>query len=106
MTNLNLSARADKALDIIADGGRYVHALETDSYTGRTMFKARLRHADGSIAKGFGTATLLEIKPLLAVSYCHPERTEYRMKRGDDDKGYDRFIPAHDGMLSHEQRAA
>ena len=39
MTNLpNLSNRAKKALEVLADGGRFVHRLERNSYTGREQF--------------------------------------------------------------------
>ncbi len=64
MTNTNLpklSPRAQKALDVLADGGRFVCRLERNSYTGREQFAYRLMK-DGRVVRGFGLAAFYEIK--------------------------------------------
>lgn len=62
MTNLpNLSSRAKKALDVLADGGQFVCRLERNSYTGREQFAYRLlKH--GRVVRGIGLAAFYEIK--------------------------------------------
>jgi hypothetical protein len=61
-TNLpKLSARAQKALDVLADGGRFVCRLERNSYTGREQFAYRLLK-EGRVVRGIGLATFYEIK--------------------------------------------
>jgi hypothetical protein len=54
-----LSSRAQKALDVLADGGRFVNRLERDSYTGREQFHRRLITRPGAwdaVVKGVGHA--------------------------------------------------
>lgn len=59
----NLSSRAKRALDILADGGRFVRRLERDSYTGREQFRYRLLPATSSFAiKGVGIAAFYELE--------------------------------------------
>jgi hypothetical protein len=61
-TNLpKLSARAKKALDILADGGQFVHRLERNNYTGREQFAYRLLKG-GHVVSGIGMAAFYEIK--------------------------------------------
>jgi hypothetical protein len=64
MTNMpNLSNRAKKALDVLADGGRFVERLERDSYTGRDQFHTRLMaNRSTGIVKGVGVAAFYELK--------------------------------------------
>jgi hypothetical protein len=62
MTNLpTLSNRAKKALDILADGGRFVCRLERNGYTGREQFAYRLLK-DGRVVGGIGMAAFYEVK--------------------------------------------
>lgn len=62
MTNLpKLSPRAQKALDVLAEGGRFVHRLERNSYTGREQFAYRLMKG-GSVVRGVGMAAFHELK--------------------------------------------
>lgn len=61
-TNLpKLSPRAQKALDILADGGKFVCRLERNSYTGREQFAYRLIK-EGHVVRGVGLAAFYEIK--------------------------------------------
>ena len=65
MTNLpKLSSRAKRALEILADGGRFVERLERDRYTGRDQFHTRLLRtgAYSSAVKGVGMAAFYELK--------------------------------------------
>jgi len=62
MNNLpKLSARAQKALDILADGGEFVCRLERNGYTGREQFAYRLLK-EGRAIRGVGLAAFYEIK--------------------------------------------
>lgn len=56
-----LSPRAQKALDVLADGGEFVCRLERNSYTGREQFVYRLLQ-QGRVIRGIGHATFYEIK--------------------------------------------
>lgn len=61
-TNLpKLSPRAQKALDILADGGKFVCRLERNSYNGRDQFHYRLLK-EGHVVRGIGLAAFYEIK--------------------------------------------
>ena len=57
----HISARAQRALNILADGGQFVHRLERNEYTGREQFAYRLIAA-GNVAKGFGISVFHELK--------------------------------------------
>lgn len=66
-TNLpELSNRAKRALDVLADGGRFVCRLERNSYTGREQFHYRLQPARASswdsVVRGVGHAAFYELK--------------------------------------------
>lgn len=62
MTNLPaLSNRAKKALEVLADGGRFVCRLERNSYTGREQFAYRLLK-EGRVVRGVGLSAFYEIK--------------------------------------------
>ena len=62
MTNMpNLSPRARKALDILADGGRITYKLERNSYTGREQFARRFVNDCGQRVSGLGHATYYEL---------------------------------------------
>lgn len=61
-TNLpKLSPRAQKALDILADGGKFCCRLERNGYTGREQFAYRLLK-EGRVVRGIGLAAFYEIK--------------------------------------------
>ncbi len=61
-TNLpKLSPRAQKALDVLADGGKFVCRLERNGYTGREQFAYRLLK-EGHVVRGIGLAAFYEIK--------------------------------------------
>ena len=61
-----LSKRAQEALDVLADGGRFVNRLERNSYTGREQFHMRLQRtaAWSSTVPGIGFATYRELTDL------------------------------------------
>lgn len=62
-TNLpQLSARAQKALDVLSDGGTFINRLERDSYTGRDTWKYRLQTAEGCIIRGVGMSAFYELQ--------------------------------------------
>lgn len=61
-TNLpKLSPRAQKALTVLADGGKFVCRLERNSYTGREQFAYRLLK-EGRVVRGVGLTAFYEIK--------------------------------------------
>lgn len=57
----NPSNRAKKALEVLADGGKFVCRLERNGYTGREQFAYRLLK-DGRVIRGVGLAAFYEIK--------------------------------------------
>lgn len=64
MTAVNLpklSTRAQKALDVLADGGKFVCRLERNNYTGREKFAYRLLK-EGRVIPGIGLSAFYEIK--------------------------------------------
>lgn len=77
MTNLpNLSSRARKALDVLADGGRFVHRLERNSYTGRDQFQYRLvRGRSTGLVKGIGISAFYELNGPGLLALCANEGT-------------------------------
>ncbi len=67
MTNMpKMSKRAAAALEVLANGGRFVNRLERNSYTGREQFHMRLCRsaAWSSVVPGFGHATFCELRDL------------------------------------------
>lgn len=73
MTNMpKLSSRAASALNILADGGRFDYALETNSYTRRDQFQWRLRTASGYVVKGAGHATYHELNNAGLIGHGKP----------------------------------
>jgi hypothetical protein len=76
MTNVpKLSTRAKHALDVLADGGRFCHRLETDSYTGFEKWKYRLMTDCRQIVKGVSFATFYELKNMGFLVSCPDEGT-------------------------------
>ena len=63
MTNTpKLSARAQIALDVLADGGSFRYGLERNSYTGREQFQWSLQVKNGGRVHGVGGATFRELE--------------------------------------------
>jgi len=80
MSNLpEMSKRAQQALDVLADGGRFVRRLERNSYTGREKFQFRLVRQGaghyGSPVRGIGCAAFYELQHLGFLQYAHEERS-------------------------------
>lgn len=68
MTNQpNLSPRAQKALDVLANGGRFAIRLERDGYTGREQFAYRLLDDARRVVKGVGLKAFYEIRDTFLV---------------------------------------
>ncbi|HAX40611.1 MAG TPA: hypothetical protein DCY10_07035 [Clostridiales bacterium] len=82
-TNLpQLSARAQKALDVLADGGQFRHGLERNSYTGREQFQYRLQPKGGGVVKGVGIAAFYELDKLgmLVAASSTSVATYYKLR--------------------------
>jgi uncharacterized protein YjhX (UPF0386 family) len=77
-----LSPRAQKALDILADGGRFVCRLERNGYTRREQFAYRLLK-DGHVVRGIGLAAFYEIKDRFLTICDHNTSvsTYYQIRR-------------------------
>lgn len=54
-----MNTKAQKALEVLKDGGYWRKQLET-SYRGGEKFKTRLRNAEGRVVPGFGIKTFCE----------------------------------------------
>jgi uncharacterized protein YjhX (UPF0386 family) len=84
MTNLpQLSNRAQKALDVLADGGKFVCRLERNGYTGREQFAYRLLKDEGHVVRGIGLAAFYEIKDKFLTMCEHNTSvsTYYQLRR-------------------------
>lgn len=82
-TNLpKLSTRAQKALDVLADGGKFVCRLERNGYTGREQFAYRLLK-EGRVVRGIGLAAFYEIKDTFLTICDHNTSvsTYYQLRR-------------------------
>lgn len=66
MTNMpKMSNRAKQAIEVLADGGRFVKRLERNSYTGREQFQTRLLGAKTrGVVSGIGLAAFHELEKL------------------------------------------
>lgn len=75
-----LSARALKALDVLADGGQFRHGLERNRYTGREQFRYRLQKT-GHTVRGIGMAAFYELKEagFLAFASSTSVATYYKL---------------------------
>ena len=85
MSNLpSLSNRAKRALDVLADGGRFVCRLERNSYTGREQFAYRLLK-EGRVVRGIGLAAFYEIKDAFLTICDHNTSvsTYYQLRKED-----------------------
>jgi uncharacterized protein YjhX (UPF0386 family) len=83
-TNLpKLSPRAQKALDVLANGGKFRCRLERNSYTGREQFAYRLLNKDGHVVQCIGLAAFYEIKDkfLISSDYSTSVSTYYQLRR-------------------------
>ena len=65
MTNKPLSPRAQKALQVLENGGQFREMLERNSYTGRDQFRMRLMDGKGGVVRGIGHATFHELRSML-----------------------------------------
>lgn len=74
-----LSNRAKKAIDVLSDGGYFVHRLERNEYTGSDKFAYRLIK-NGSVIKGIGMSTFYEIKDKLVIESYTSVSTYYVLK--------------------------
>lgn len=88
MTNTNLpklSNRAQKALDILADGGCFHHVLETNSYTRRDQFQYRLTGPNGGRIAGIGLSAFYELDKagflVKDFDYSTSNHGYYRLRR-------------------------
>lgn len=89
MTNMpKLSARAQAALEVLANGGRFVNRLERNSYTGREQFCRRLlaNKSWNSVVRGVGGATYHELDKAGFLEYAAGEWTSitevYKLRTG------------------------
>jgi hypothetical protein len=90
MSNMpKLSTRAQKALDVLADGGRFVNRLERNSYTGREQFQKRLLTKPGSwnsVVRGVGHSAFYELQNAGFLVYAEGEWTSvsevYKLRTG------------------------
>lgn len=89
MSNMpKLSARAQKALDVLADGGRFVNRLERNSYTGREQFHRRLlaTRSWSSVVPGVGGAAFHELDKAGFLEYAAGEWSSvtevYKLRTG------------------------
>jgi hypothetical protein len=72
-----LSRRAERALEILEDGGYFRHALETNYHTRREQFQTRLYDRDRNVVKGFSFKAHQELQDngLLAIRECPKSST-------------------------------
>lgn len=83
-----LSPRAKKALDVLANGGRFVKRLERNSYTGREQFQTRLLagRSWSGVVRGVGLAAFHELHDAGFLAYCAAEGTSvssyYKLSTG------------------------
>jgi len=66
-----LSARAQRALEVLQDGGKFRKALET-GYRGREQFQTRLYYANGGRVAGIGIKAKFELEAAGMLRYQHP----------------------------------
>lgn len=66
-----LSARGNRALAILRDGGKFRKQLES-GYRGREQFQMRLYYSDGVRVAGIGFATKFELEEAGLLRYQHP----------------------------------
>jgi hypothetical protein len=85
MTNLpKLSNRAQKALNILADGGSFVYRLERNGYTGREQWKYHLNDSEGFTVRGVGLSAFYELNDqgFLAASNSTSVSSYYKLRVG------------------------
>lgn len=90
MSNMpKLSARAQKALEVLANGGRFVNRLERNSYTGHEQFHRRLlaNKSWNSVVSGVGHAAFYELNKAGFLIYAPGEWTSvtevYKLRTGE-----------------------
>jgi hypothetical protein len=84
MTNMpKLSSRAQKALDVLANGGRFIVRLERNGYTGREQFKHRLMTGlCTGVVRGVGLHAFHELEDngFLAFETSTSVSTTYKLR--------------------------
>lgn len=90
MNNMpNLSTRAQKALEVLSDGGRFVNRLERNNYTGREQFHRRLlaTRSWDSVVRGVGHSAFHELDRAGFLVYAPGEWTSvtevYKLRTGE-----------------------
>lgn len=83
-----LSRRAAEALDVLADGGRFVDRLERNSYTRREQWTVRLLTKGGSAVSGIGRAAMRELDAamMLYIDDRFSTATYYGLKNGKNER--------------------
>ena len=66
-----LSARAQRALEVLRAGGKFRYALES-GYRGREQFRMRLRGPRGEVVPGIGYQAKVELEAAGLIQYQHP----------------------------------
>jgi hypothetical protein len=72
-----MSKRAAEALEILANGGRFIRQLERNGYTGREQFQYRCTFKAapyGDFARGIGFAAFCELQRLDLIQF-DPDNT-------------------------------
>ena len=79
-----VSARAQRALGILADGGQFVKRLERNGFTGREQWETRLLTSDKQVVRGIGAAAFRELDGamLLFTADRFSTATYYGLKNG------------------------
>lgn len=67
-----MSKRAERALEILSNGGRFISQLERNSYTGREQFQYRCTYNGAPYSnyeKGIGFSTFSELRDLGMIAF-------------------------------------
>jgi hypothetical protein len=77
-----LSSMTRKALEVLKEGGEFRYALETNSFTKREQFKARLKTTGQRTVRGIGFATMDEFrrKGMIVPVHHTSVSTYYRLR--------------------------
>lgn len=59
---MTLSSRALRALDVLQNNGKFVYKLETNAFTNRRQFVAKLYDCNGMLCKGYSINVLEDLK--------------------------------------------
>jgi hypothetical protein len=81
MTEKKLSKRAEKAIEILRAGGKYICQLETNSYTRRTQWQYRLHQPNSAkVVPGFGCKTWYELEHMLTMTFSSYSYKSYELR--------------------------